>query len=70
MATAAEIEDLMTGPLVTWVCICVKLAVRSNTGHYMTVYGQCKRRCEMECSGIDSCIQSLINIPIQKYFKA
>jgi len=21
MATAAEIEDLMTGPLVTWVCI-------------------------------------------------
>ena len=21
MATASEIEDLMTGPLVTWVCI-------------------------------------------------
>jgi len=24
MATAAEIEDLMTGPLVTWVRICDK----------------------------------------------
>jgi hypothetical protein len=34
MATAAEIEDLMTGPLVTWVCM---LPVHPPTVPWMTL---------------------------------